>query len=77
MYVYCVGFKQNRNLQAETKNLPKQEFVFWFLGKLFLGFLVTVSAIGFKILILLVKPRSSGLIPGGPKIFPVNPGSFF
>ena len=71
-----IGFKRNRNLQAETKNLPKQEFLFRFLGKLFLRFLVTVSVIGFKILILLLKPRSSGLILGWPKNLPVYPGSF-
>jgi hypothetical protein len=71
-----LGFKRNRNLQAETKNLPKQEFLFRFLCKPFLEFLVTVSVIGFKIFILLVNPRSSGLLPGGPKNFMANPGSF-
>ena len=58
------GSNENRNHQAETKNLPKQEFLFWFLGRLFLGFLVTVSVIGFKLLILLEKPRSAGFLPG-------------
>jgi hypothetical protein len=53
-----LGFKPHRNLQAETKGLPKQEFLFRFLGKFFLGFLVTVSVIGFKIFILQVNPRS-------------------
>ena len=46
-------------------------------GYVFLGFLVTILVIGFKILILLVKPRSSGLLPGGPKNFLVKAGSSF
>ena len=71
--LHWVGFKRNRNLQAETKNLPKQEFLFRFLGKLFWGFLVLFRFLVSIFLILLVKPGSSCLIPGETKNLLVEP----
>ena len=61
-----------RNQELAETRIP----IFRFLGKLFLEFLVAVSVIGFKIFILLLNPRSSGLLPGGPKNFLAKPVSF-